>query len=781
MEFEAKTLITIRDREYTVCDHPQVPGMPYGQEGRAGTVYQIKQNDNNSLWALKIFKPRFRKPGLVRQSSQILPYSQYPGLKACERVVLNTSMDATLLKQYPDLLYAVLMPWITGTTWQDILLSKINWGARTVLRSAKALIQMMVKMEENGMAHGDLAAGNIIFSVNGEPQLIDLEGLFAPGFTKPEPMTGGSPGYAHRTAPQGLWQPEADRFAGAIMISEILGWVSINISEGCWGESYFNQEELQKDCERYQLLYSELKHMWGEGIARLLERAWHSGTVEECPTFADWLIALPTEILTVPQKRVGIGPKTKSVDETLSKQDGNDPSPTTDGDDGTSQATNTGGAVIELVHAAKARTEHGDYSGALDLYKAALALPGIHAGQKKEIMALVHDLHPGSAGEETATPLIVTDRENIQLQKKVIPVWIRIGGGLLALVVIVLVVVLLILPRDRTDDLGSQIGQPTKGGQPSIVETSMVTEPLASDTDNEITASTTPLPSWTEPTVNVSPTAQPFSTRADSEPFGRIVFSCTIDGREQICIINADGTGFQQLTFSWEGNNGYPTLAPDGVTVLYNSDETGINQIYTYDLRSNITGQLTNSAGHSKQPDVSPDGRQVAFTYEDPNTGIDSIWTMSINGGSLKKVVSEGWFPVWSPDGTKILFAAGNIDRPQLYIYSQNSGAVTKITNMNDIGGRSDWSVNGLIASNIGASGEKRIFVIDSNGNNYQILTRSSSTSAPTFSPNGQWIAFTGYYDDPGLKNCDIYLIRVDGSDLRRLTTNSFCDWQPRW
>ena len=28
---------------------------------------------------------------------------------------------------------------------------------------------------------------------------------------------------------------------------------------------------------------------------------------------------------------------------------------------------------------------------------------------------------------------------------------------------------------------------------------------------------------------------------------------------------------------------------------------------------------------------------------------------------------------------------------------------------------------------------------------------------------------------------CEIYIMRTDGTDVRRLTDNDTCDWQPRW
>ena len=47
----------------------------------------------------------------------------------------------------------------------------------------------------------------------------------------------------------------------------------------------------------------------------------------------------------------------------------------------------------------------------------------------------------------------------------------------------------------------------------------------------------------------------------------------------------------------------------------------------------------------------------------------------------------------------------------------------------------------------------------------------------PTWSPDGQWIAF--YSDRDG--DLDIYIVRPDGSDLRQLTDNDYNDLYPSW
>ena len=56
-------------------------------------------------------------------------------------------------------------------------------------------------------------------------------------------------------------------------------------------------------------------------------------------------------------------------------------------------------------------------------------------------------------------------------------------------------------------------------------------------------------------------------------------------------------------------------------------------------------------------------------------------------------------------------------------------------------------------------------------------LTEGGNNKAPSFSPDGQWIAFASTLRGDN----NVFIMRVDGSDWRQLTTQPSADWQPRW
>lgn len=299
---EVNQRILIDGVSYALAVHPAAPGMPYGQEGRQAVVYQLCADDGHRC-GFKVFKPRFRVPALVSLADQLAPLASLPGLAVCERTVLSARRHHDLLAEHPDLTYAVLMPWIYGPTWMEVLLEGEAITPAQSLSLARSLGETLACMEESGLAHCDLSGPNVLIpgmapeSTPGSQMiaLVDVEQMYGPNLRRPPLLPGGSPGYAHKTASEGLWSAEADRFAGAVLMAEMLGWCDPRVRAASWGESYFDPQELGRDSRRYAVLLQSLKEIWGSAAAGHFERVWHSDTLIDCSTFGEWLVSLPRE------------------------------------------------------------------------------------------------------------------------------------------------------------------------------------------------------------------------------------------------------------------------------------------------------------------------------------------------------------------------------------------------------------------------------------------------------------------------------------------------------
>ena len=283
-------------------------------------------------------------------------------------------------------------------------------------------------------------------------------------------------------------------------------------------------------------------------------------------------------------------------------------------------------------------------------------------------------------------------------------------------------------------------------------------------------------------------TLQPDSVPSSiSEPTGKIAFVCQIfkvQASNQICIINADGSGFQRLTTDGTRQHYYPSMSPDGQSVIYAAfREPNIYEIYEMNIASGNVTQLTDRLGNLNGPEISPDGSLIAFKLSTATA--NQIWLMNRDGTNPHSIPNAlGWDPTWSPDGMSILFASDIQGGVQLYTIKLDGSELLKISNLPAIRGRSDWSPDGqFIVTYSGQPWNRDVYIMNVDGSKAHMLSPTGGNSqGPSISPDGQWVAFTSYFDKYGDDHgCEIYIMRVDGSDVRRLTNNDYCDYQPRW
>lgn len=281
--------IVIDGKTLDIMPHPIAPTMAYGQEGRKAVVYQL--GNSNRLFALKVFKPKYRQPGLVDicQSQREITM---PGMEVCDRRCLAGVDDQSLVKQFPELEYAILMPWIEGTTWFDIVASKTIISLNDSKLLANSTAKLLCGLEQKGLAHCDVTGANVIVNLQtGQVSLVDVEDMFGTGLPQPDNLPQGSSGYQHQAIQnqtKGQWQAVGDRFAAAILLAEILSWHHPDIRQAAVEEHFFDNNELQDPLSpRFKLILDVLNDLSTE-VAQCFHRAWHSASLTECPSLNEW-------------------------------------------------------------------------------------------------------------------------------------------------------------------------------------------------------------------------------------------------------------------------------------------------------------------------------------------------------------------------------------------------------------------------------------------------------------------------------------------------------------
>ena len=97
------------------------------------------------------------------------------------------------------------------------------------------------------------------------------------------------------------------------------------------------------------------------------------------------------------------------------------------------------------------------------------------------------------------------------------------------------------------------------------------------------------------------------------EHIGRIIFTCTRGDYNQLCMVNADGTGYQQIT-NVEAHNYYPVYSPLGDSIVYAANQNGgVFDLFLFVFKTSELVRLTENIGNVFSPSFSPDGRTILF------------------------------------------------------------------------------------------------------------------------------------------------------------------------
>ena len=287
----------------------------------------------------------------------------------------------------------------------------------------------------------------------------------------------------------------------------------------------------------------------------------------------------------------------------------------------------------------------------------------------------------------------------------------------------------------------------------------------------------TPIP--IEPTVTRTP--RPVNAHG-----GSIIFTCTRGQTNYLCLVNADGSGFQQITNA-ERNDYYPTFDPLTNNVVFAASYQGGFDLFAVDLKTNNVSQLTYNIGNVFSPSFSPDGQQIVFVNR-VGGGPYSLWVSGRNGEFPHSIYTGTNTIVatsWSPSGDRIAFAMA-VDQQNSYeLFLLNADDLNqppqRITKgLPGIDGSLVWSPD---AKNLlfcaGPDKLKNIYRADINNEiPIQLTSGGFNDAAAAYSPDGQFIVFNSLRNNV---NANLYIMRSDGSDEHQLTTDTEPDWQPQW
>ena len=133
-------------------------------------------------------------------------------------------------------------------------------------------------------------------------------------------------------------------------------------------------------------------------------------------------------------------------------------------------------------------------------------------------------------------------------------------------------------------------------------------------------------------------------------PSGKILYRSVESGRPSIWSMNADGGARTQLTT--EGTASMPAFAPDGRSMIFVRDLA--TTLWRMDLETQSEVKIS-GAPPVQYPRMTPDGQTILFTSA--ATGVERLWKMPAAGGAATQMI-DGTVtrPAVSPDGKQVAF-----------------------------------------------------------------------------------------------------------------------------
>ncbi|MCP4896114.1 MAG: S9 family peptidase, partial [bacterium] len=231
-----------------------------------------------------------------------------------------------------------------------------------------------------------------------------------------------------------------------------------------------------------------------------------------------------------------------------------------------------------------------------------------------------------------------------------------------------------------------------------------------------------------------------------------------------IWLIDSDGSELRSVSGD-DARQRVPRWSPDGklLAFLAQAERGGPSQLVLRSLGEEASEILRTDVQGVRDLRWSPDGQQIALLQLDPDTRLPGdhvrvvgeydrhigLWLLDIGSGKrsrLGPVDTSFWSCRWSPDGASIVGLASDLPTPE------------------------------------GQEYRGRIVVVDvANGKARTLTERANPQAAPSFSPDGQWVAYTGPVGD--FKERGIpYVIAAEGGDptplMRHYPGHA---WDVRW
>jgi serine/threonine-protein kinase len=222
-------------------------------------------------------------------------------------------------------------------------------------------------------------------------------------------------------------------------------------------------------------------------------------------------------------------------------------------------------------------------------------------------------------------------------------------------------------------------------------------------------------------------------------------------------------TGMGQFAISTSGNLVYAAgkISPAFVRTLVRVDRKGAEV------------QLNVPKGPYGVVRVSPDGQWIATTKLAEANRTSDIWVVDLNSGNSTRLTSQGTnsWPLWSPDGKRILFSGGGLASTQLLsVAADGSSAPELVSTGKTVIVPASWSRDGKWLAYYEQDPQPQIWIrpMSGPGEPKRFVESEFNVTDGQLSPDGRWMAYVS--DESG--TTEVYVQAFPGhGEKHRIST----------
>ncbi|MGQ0736436.1 MAG: S41 family peptidase [Acidobacteriota bacterium] len=279
----------------------------------------------------------------------------------------------------------------------------------------------------------------------------------------------------------------------------------------------------------------------------------------------------------------------------------------------------------------------------------------------------------------------------------------------------------------------------------------------------------------------------------DSWPmWGRDNFVYFVSDREgggltNLWRVSERGGQAEQVTTFKSGDVRWPAISADGRTIVFEHDFG----VWKLDVASRRATPITIEIASETQENTSevrsfrseaddyhldPSGRRIAVSIH------GEIFTAPVEEGDVKQLTEGPWRdqgPVYSPDGARVAFVSDSSGREEIYVTGvDGSGPAQKVTDIDALKLSFSWSPDSKALAFVSSDNQLRRYDVESRQTRSLASSRYGNLSAPVWSPDGQWIAYSKTSE---VRTTDVFLVPSGGGEERVVTFDSYADGNPRF